>query len=67
MEVRLGLRRSLKDLMREAGIPPWKRHHLPVLVSDGELVWVPFVGIAEKYRCQPEEYGISLEFDEASW
>lgn len=67
MEVRPGLRRSLKDLMREAGIPPWRRHHLPVLVSDGELVWVPFVGIAEKYRCGPEEYGISLEFDEASW
>lgn len=67
LEIRPGLRRSLKDLMREARIPPWKRHRLPVLVSSGELVWVPFVGIAEKYRCGAEEDGISLEFDEASW
>ncbi|HEX5393818.1 MAG TPA: tRNA lysidine(34) synthetase TilS [Rhodocyclaceae bacterium] len=67
LELRAGLRRPLKDLMREVGIPPWRRHQLPVLVSDRELVWVPFVGIAEKYRCGPEEDGISLEFDEASW
>lgn len=60
--LRKGMHRCLKDLLREAAIPPWQRQRLPLLFRDGELVWVPGVGIAEKYRCGPQEDGISLEF-----
>jgi len=55
-------RKSVKDLLREAGLPPWKREEVPLFFHGEELVWVPIVGIAEKYRCKPEEDGISLEF-----
>lgn len=54
--------KSVKDLLREAGLPPWKREEIPLFFHGEELVWVPAVGIAEKYRCKPEEDGISLEF-----
>ena len=59
--------RPLKDLLREAGIPPWHRTRLPLLFRGEELVWVPGVGIAEKYRCKAEEDGISLEFACPNW
>ncbi|GAB2180302.1 tRNA lysidine(34) synthetase TilS [Denitratisoma sp. agr-D3] len=54
--------RSLKDLLRESDCPPWWRAKLPLLFHGDELIWVHGVGIAEKYRCGPEEDGITLEF-----
>jgi tRNA(Ile)-lysidine synthase len=33
-----GHRRRAADLMREAGMPPWRRHALPALCVGGELV-----------------------------
>jgi len=39
-----GPRRTLKNLLQEAGIPPWERNRLPLLYLDGDLVHVPGVG-----------------------
>jgi len=39
-------RRLLKDLLREAGIPPWRRPWLPVFEVDGQVVWVAGLGPA---------------------
>ena len=33
-----GPRRALKDLLTEAGVPPWRRAHLPLLFADDTLV-----------------------------
>lgn len=38
--------RKLKDLYREAGIPPPLREALPVVEANGEVVWVPGVARA---------------------
>jgi tRNA(Ile)-lysidine synthase len=46
-------RRSLKNLLQEANIPPWQRARLPLLFHDNVLVWVPWIGIDCRYRAQP--------------
>lgn len=62
-----GPRRPLKDLLREAGVPPWRRKNLPVLYSGDEVVWVAGIGIAAKYRCKPGAEGFLIEFDGVTW
>ena len=62
-----GSRRPLKDLLREAGVPPWWRNALPLLYVDDELVWIAGVGSSIEYRCKPDAEGILIEFDGVSW
>ncbi|MFY9328163.1 MAG: tRNA lysidine(34) synthetase TilS [Georgfuchsia sp.] len=62
-----GPRRHLKDLLREAGVPPWRRKNLPVLYSGDEVVWVAGIGIAAQYRCKPGAEGYLIEFDGVTW
>jgi tRNA(Ile)-lysidine synthase len=62
-----GPRRPLKDLLREAAIPPWQRNNLPVLFAGKDIVWVAGVGIARQYRCNPGAKGILIEFDGVTW
>lgn len=38
-------RRTLKNLLREARVPPWQRDRLPLLFCGERLVWVPGIGI----------------------
>ncbi len=38
-------RRSLKNLLQEAGVPPWLRARLPLLFCGSTLVWAPGLGI----------------------
>lgn len=37
-------RRTLKNLLREAGLSPDERQRLPLLFIDGQLAWVPGIG-----------------------
>ena len=62
-----GMHRQVKDLLREAGIPTWERGQLPILFRGNDVVWIPGIGIAENYRCLPEEEGIALEFVRPNW
>ncbi len=62
-----GPQRQLKDLMREAVIPPWRRKSLPILFAGNDVVWVEGLGIAAKYQCKPDEEGILIEFDRLTW
>lgn len=48
-------RRSLKNLLQEARIPPWQRERTPLIFCDGELVWAAGVGVDCAYRSQPHE------------
>jgi len=50
-------RRELKDLLREAGIPPWKRPWLPVIEVDGQVAWVAELGAAAGFSVPPHETG----------
>lgn len=38
-------RRSLKKILQEASLPPWKRNTLPLLFCGDQLVWVAGIGI----------------------
>jgi len=55
-------RRSLKNLLQEASIPPWSRYTLPLLFCDEKLVWVPGIGIDCEFQATSEEMGIAPEW-----
>jgi tRNA(Ile)-lysidine synthase len=38
-------RRSLKNLLQEARVPPWERGRLPLVFSGRDLVWAPGIGV----------------------
>jgi tRNA(Ile)-lysidine synthase len=50
-------RRTLKNLFQEAGIPPWQRKKLPFLYRGDDLVWVPGIGVDERYKSGPKSSG----------
>ena len=55
-------RRSLKNLLQEARVPPWLRDRLPLLYSGATLVYVPGIGIDAAYVAAGRELGV-----EPSW
>ncbi|GAO35566.1 tRNA(Ile)-lysidine synthetase [Sulfuricella sp. T08] len=57
--------RSLKNLLREAGMPPWQRQRLPLLFSGESLAFVPGVGIDCEFRAQEGESGVIVKLERA--
>jgi tRNA(Ile)-lysidine synthase len=51
-------RRSLKNLLQEAKMPPWQRERLPMLYCGEDLVWVPGIGTACKFRAVAGEASV---------
>ena len=51
-------RRSLKNLLQEARLPPWLRGRLPLLFSGTTLVYVPGIGIDPAYLAASGEAGV---------
>ena len=45
--------RSLQDLFTDRKVPRDARPHLPVVVSDGEIAWIPGVATAESFKVTP--------------
>ena len=48
----LGGTKSLQDLFTDRKVPRERRAQLPVVVSDGEIAWVPGVATGERFRVQ---------------
>jgi tRNA(Ile)-lysidine synthase len=46
----LGGSRSLQDLFTDRKIPRARRARVPVVVSGGEIAWVPGVATGERFR-----------------
>jgi tRNA(Ile)-lysidine synthase len=46
----LGGSRSLQDLFTDRKVPRARRHELPVVLSGGEIAWVPGVATGERFR-----------------
>jgi tRNA(Ile)-lysidine synthase len=42
--------RSLQDLFTDRKVPRARRHSLPVVVSDGEIAWIPGVATADPFK-----------------
>lgn len=55
-------KRSLKKLLQESAIPPWRREVLPCLWCGEELVWVAGLGVAFAWQCEPGELGWSISW-----
>jgi tRNA(Ile)-lysidine synthase len=45
--------RTLQDLFTDRKVPREQRHQLPVVVSAGEIAWVPGVATGERFRAGP--------------
>ena len=56
-------RRTLKNLLRERGMPPWVRERLPLVFCGEELVSVPGIGDAFEYRAAPGERGLMVSWE----
>ncbi len=52
--------RTLKNLLQEHHVPPWRRERLPLLYCGDELVCVPGVAIAAEYQTSAGEAGVSV-------
>jgi len=59
-------RRTLKNLFQEAGVPPWERDRLPLLVSGEDLVWVPGLGVDARYQAAKNAPGVLPEWRKIS-
>jgi tRNA(Ile)-lysidine synthase len=55
-------RRTLKNLFQEAGVPPWERDRLPLLVSGEDLVWAPGLGVDARYQAAKNAPGVLPEW-----
>nr|MDP8943865.1 tRNA lysidine(34) synthetase TilS [Actinomycetota bacterium] len=53
----LGGSKSLQDLFTDRKVPRELRRTLPVVESDGEIVWVAGVAVGERFRSRPPEAG----------
>jgi len=56
--------RSLKNLLQEAGVPPWQRQRLPLLFSGEKLAFVPGIGVDCEYQANKDEPGVVVKFEE---
>lgn len=49
--------KKLKDVLIDRKIPSAVRDRLPLLVFDGEIVWIPEVEVSEKYKVTSPAHG----------
>ncbi|MDP2878164.1 MAG: tRNA lysidine(34) synthetase TilS, partial [Sulfuricella sp.] len=57
--------RSLKNLLQEAGMPPWQRQRLPLLFSGEKLAFVPGIGVDCEYQADDGEIGVVVKLETA--
>jgi tRNA(Ile)-lysidine synthase len=58
----LGGSKSLQDLFTDRKVPRRVRSTLPVVVSEGEIAWVPGVATGERFRVRGETASTRLSF-----
>jgi tRNA(Ile)-lysidine synthase len=56
-------RRTLKNLLQERGVPPWRRDRLPLVFCGADLVAVPGIGEACEFRAAPGEAGLIVTWE----
>ncbi len=55
-------RRSLKNLLQEAGIPPWLRERLPLIFCGEKLVWAAGIGVDCSFQAACDEAALRPEW-----
>ena len=56
-------RRSLKNLLQEAALPPWEREVMPLLYSGEQLVWVPGIGVESDFQARLDDPGLMVSWE----
>jgi tRNA(Ile)-lysidine synthase len=59
-------KRSLKNLLQENGVPPWRRERLPLVYCGDDLVCVVGVAVAAEYQAAMGEAAIAVELVETA-
>jgi tRNA(Ile)-lysidine synthase len=59
-------RRSLKNLLQEARVPPWQRERLPLIFCGDDLVWAAGVGVDCAYASSRDEEAIHPHWEPAA-
>jgi tRNA(Ile)-lysidine synthase len=54
--------RSLKNLLREASLPPWERQKLPLIFIRDHLVCVPGIGVDCDFQATGNEQGLVVQW-----
>jgi tRNA(Ile)-lysidine synthase len=55
-------RRTLKNLLQESDVPPWKRERLPLLFCGEAVVWVPDIGMDINFQAVGDEPAYDVEW-----
>lgn len=55
-------RRSLKNLLQEARVPPWRRAYLPLIYSGKELAAVVGIGVDCQFKARAGEAGLLVSW-----
>ncbi|HET9403666.1 MAG TPA: tRNA lysidine(34) synthetase TilS [Burkholderiales bacterium] len=55
-------RRSLKNLLQELGMPPWRRERLPLIYCGERLVWAAGIGVDCAFQAQSAEPALFPEW-----
>ena len=55
-------RRTLRNLLQEAAIPPWMRESLPYLWCGDQLAWVAGLGADCYFTCAADEPGLEVNW-----
>ena len=50
--------KKMQDFLVDAKIPRWLRPHLPLVISGGEIIWVPGLRLAEPVKLSPQTSGV---------
>jgi tRNA(Ile)-lysidine synthase len=58
-------RRTLKNLLQEAGVQPWLRSRMPLVFHNEELVWAPGIGVAWEFRARGTERSLLFSWNQA--
>ena len=58
--------RSLKLHFQERGIPAWERRQLPLLFSDGDLIYAAGIGMASRYLAEGDKTCIHISWEPGS-
>ena len=53
-------RRALKSILQDAGMPPWQREALPIVVCGDDVVAVPGIGVDASWQAREGARGIVL-------
>lgn len=57
--------RTLKHLLQEANIPPWKREYLPLVYWHDTLAFVPNIGLAHELQAGEHELGLEITWQDS--